>query len=155
MGIPVLLLDSVEIEIDDEGEELTSIPNEKGLEASVAIARVLHPRKLAGAEIKFLRKAMGMTGREFAATMEIDPATASRWENDGQVLGGASEKMLRHLVVTELADKAPGIDASHDDIVRMRITVARDAEKAEEVQPLVLRLVKVKDVMGPQWSDAA
>ena len=91
MGIPVILKDAAVVESDAAGDETVTIPDMDALVIAIAVNRCLEPGKLAGAEIRFMRKALGMTQAEFADTLEIDPATVSRWENDGQVLGGFAE----------------------------------------------------------------
>lgn len=98
MGIPVVLKDAAVVETDAAGDETVTIPDMDALVAAIAAYRCLEPGKLAGAEIRFMRKALGLTQADFAETLEIDPATVSRCENDGQVLGGFAEKCLRHLV---------------------------------------------------------
>lgn len=49
---------------------------------------VPHAEELAGAEVRFIRRVLGMTGQELAAAVEMDPATLSRWEHGKQTDGG-------------------------------------------------------------------
>lgn len=142
LGIPVVLLNAVIRVVDESGEETFAIPNMRGLVAAVAMSRCLMPRKIAGKEIRFMRKALEMTGREFAAELDIAPETLSRWENDGRVIGGNGEKMLRHLVCGTLHTHAPAIDFDPSMIVKMKIVIARDAERVDE---LVFERIKLKD----------
>ena len=66
LGIPVQLIDTV-----TEDEEGIEIPRLEMLLASVAVARVLAPVQLAGAELRFLRHVLGYTGSEFAAAIDL------------------------------------------------------------------------------------
>lgn len=136
MGIPVIIENAVVEYTDADGEKSYAIPDEPQLIASMAVARALMPKKLTGKEIRFMRKAMGLTQKEFADKMEIDPATASRWESDGQALGGFAEKVLRYLVCTTLTERAPGVVFDPKMIADLKIIVARNAAAAEKEEPL-------------------
>lgn len=120
---PVLLIDSVIEEFDPEtGEALThTIPALDSLVAAVAIVRALTPVKLAPEEVRFVRKAMDMTGRDLAEALNTTPETVSRWENGGQAPGEFVERLLRHLVCGRLRDLAPAIDVDPNAITTMRV----------------------------------
>lgn len=105
MGIPVILKDAAIAETDSAGDETVTIPDMEALVAAIAVNRCLEPRKLAGGEIRFMRKALGMTQADFAETLEIDPATVSRWENDGQVLDRCWAGLPRNVCVTLFATR--------------------------------------------------
>ncbi len=141
MGIPVILKDAAVVETDAAGDETVTIPDMDALVAAIAVSRCLEPGKLAGAEIRFMRKALGMTQAEFAETLEIDPATVSRWENDGQVLGGFAEKCLRHLVCDTFHAEHPYFDYDPMLISYMKIVAPTEAER---IEPMVF--VKVRRV---------
>jgi len=75
-----------------------------------AIARVLldKPERLNGDELRFLRKHAGLSALDFAAQLQIEPETLSRFENDKQDLGVTTEKLARAIVKAEIqsAEKA-------------------------------------------------
>ena len=79
---------------------------------AAAMARALLPLKLSSDDITLMRKALEMTGREFAETMDITPETLSRWERDAQGVGGYGEKLLRHNVCTLLGGSVPASSRS-------------------------------------------
>lgn len=54
-------------------------------------------RRLNGPEIRLLRKQLGFSSKDFARYFCVEPATASRWENDKQTMDDFKEKMLRML----------------------------------------------------------
>ena len=58
MGIPVILKDAAVVESDAAGDETVTIPDMDALVAAIAVNRCLEPGKLAGAEIRFMRKAL-------------------------------------------------------------------------------------------------
>lgn len=122
-------------------EGTTEIPDLVGLAKAVAMARALVPIRLTGKEVRFMRHAMDMTGREFASAMELTPETVSRWENGGRGVGGASEKLLRHNICALLHKEAVAFDYDPADIARMRILAAPEEF---EFPILELRRVMVK-----------
>ena len=115
--------------------EVITIPDVKGLVAAAAVARVMLPTKLNGSEIKFLRKAAGLSAKDFAKTISVRPETLSRWENDGvQQIGYSEEKIFRILIGDRLKNDpqseghALAIDYDHMAIVKMAISPIRPSE---------------------------
>jgi hypothetical protein len=45
-----------------------------------------------------------MKQKEFAAAMDLSPEHVSRWENEHNGIGGASEKLVRHNVCALLSE---------------------------------------------------
>ncbi len=98
LGAPfkVVLHDSVTAEFTATGEMVSyHIPDFDGLVAIVVMARLFNDRKLSGDEIKFLRKAMGLSQSDFARALGVNASTLSRVEAGAQVLGPVNEKWLR------------------------------------------------------------
>lgn len=156
LGVPVVLKNAVVRTVcEDCGDETYTIPDMKGLVAAVAMARCLLPVKLTGKEIKFLRKALGLSGRQFAVEMDNTPETLSRWENDANPMGGYAEKVLRQLVCGKLESLASAIDYKPSEIVGMKIAPVR---ADLEIPMLVLERVKFKDnesrIKESKWDTA-
>jgi len=135
LGYPVTVLDSA---YEDEELDAIGLVNAAALGASVAVTRALIPLQLCGAELRFLRKAMGRTGKEFAEAIDVDPAVLSRWENDKQTMGGFAEKVIRQYVLDELGEAAAGVPVPKGLVPTMKI-VPRDAADTEPLR-LVFRL---------------
>lgn len=153
MGLPVVLKDAAVVETDAAGDETVTIPDMGALVAAIAVNRCLEPRKLAGGEIRFMRKALGMTQAAFAETLDIDPATVSRWENDGQVLGGFAEKCLRHLVCDTFHAEFPYFDYDPKRISYMKIMMPA---RGERIEPMVfVRIRRISDRMNIWGRQAA
>ena len=122
IGLPVTLIDTVEEPADGDVE----IPNLDMLLATVAVARVLAPVQMVGAELRFLRHVLDLTGTEFANEIDLsDKTVVSRWENDKTRPGGYTEKVIRQLVLNLLGPRAPGIEVGENALPGMRIG-ARD-----------------------------
>ena len=127
MGTPVTLIDAV-IEHDDGSVE---IPNLDTLLSTLAVARVLDPGQLAGAEIRFLRHVLDLTGSEFAEKIGLsNKSVVSRWENDKVRPGGYTEKVIRQLILNLLGEHAPGIEIGANAIPGMKIRLRRVSEGA-------------------------
>lgn len=125
MGLPypvVLLNAAEEITHPKTGAVLgVAVPDAEELAAAVALALCFMPARLSGAEVRFIRRVMGMTGQELAAAVEMDPATLSRWEHDKQTVGGWADKAIRMAAVLRLQDRAPASSLRPEDIVNLRL----------------------------------
>jgi DNA-binding transcriptional regulator YiaG len=124
MGLPypvVLLNAAEEVTHPTTGEALgVAIPDAEEMAAAVAIALCFIPTRLTGAEVRFIRRVMDMTGQELAAALEMDPATLSRWEHEKQDVGGWADKAVRMAAVLRLQDRAPGSSLCPGDVVMLR-----------------------------------
>lgn len=102
IGAPfkVVLIDSVVQEISSSGEIIqTIIPNLDGLLKEVAFARSLYPRKFSPADLKFVRKAIGLKAVDLADLLGVSPEHISRCEKGDRVLSVAAEKLFRVIVL--------------------------------------------------------
>jgi DNA-binding transcriptional regulator YiaG len=126
MGLPVILLDSV-YEARSGSASGEVVPDEAGLEAAMAIARVMDDHKLNGQEIKFLRRAIGLKAVDLANFLDVAPETLSRWENAKEPISTNAERVLRLKVYDALRRKAPGVKASSEAILDMKFRLFRVA----------------------------
>ena len=124
---PVVLLDAAEeVTHPKTGEVIgIAIPNAEELAAAVALALCFMPVRLIGAEIRFIRRVLGMTGQELASAVEMDPATLSRWEHGKQEIGGWADKAIRMAAVLRLQDHAPGSSLHPEEVVTLRFAPRR------------------------------
>lgn len=100
----------------------TDIPDMPGLVAAVSIGRAKEAVKLNGQEIRFLRKALGLTAKELASDLDVSEETVSRWENGHLAIGNSVERILRWKVCKTLHERAPAIHWDDDEILtRMAI----------------------------------
>lgn len=75
------------------------IPRVTELHRAIAMALVAKSSRLMGDEIRFLRKEMGWSGRDFARHMSVAHETVSRWENGHEPMGNTADRLLRLMVV--------------------------------------------------------
>ena len=84
----------------------TYIPDMEGLFHTVVLARALEPRKLSGAELRFMRKAMGWKAKELAKHLGISVEYLSRCENDLKVMAPTTEKLFRIYALLRTPDRS-------------------------------------------------
>jgi DNA-binding transcriptional regulator YiaG len=94
------------------------LPNLEGLHQAIARALVSKPARLAGAEVRFLRKVLGWSGADFAEHMGTSAETVSRWETGVAPIGPQADRLLRLMVLT----RDPVADYRKLDLLK---TVAR------------------------------
>lgn len=135
-------------------EEMTGIPDMQGLARAAAMARALHPACLTGKEVRFIRRALDMTQKEFAAAMELSHEHVSRWENDRKGVGGASEKLVRHNACA-LLHKEGICEYDPKVIANMRLRAAPN----DGMPPIEMVRVRLQhhsdDHDESMWSEAA
>lgn len=102
-GLTGVVLDGVPVRTCPKcGERMVGIPRIAELHRELAKHIAVKAERLAPAEVKFLRKVLGLSGEDFAARMGVDRATISRWESTEkpQGMGEPAERLLRVLVLS-------------------------------------------------------
>jgi putative zinc finger/helix-turn-helix YgiT family protein len=82
------------------GEFEVEIPNIEGLHKAIAAAVIQKRERLAPAEIRYLRKFLGLSGADFAEIAGVSAETVSRWEVGKQTMGAIADRFLRLLAMT-------------------------------------------------------
>jgi transcriptional regulator with XRE-family HTH domain len=98
LGAPfkVVLTRSVCVGIDKEtGNTRVQIPDLKGLISAVIRLRVTDPVKLAGPDIRFLRRALDLRANKLAAFLDVSAEHYSRWEAGDRVMSSSAERLFR------------------------------------------------------------
>ena len=156
LGLPgVVVLDAVEELRCAKCRTVAGIgfPNLPGLFAAAAVARILNPTKLSGEELRSLRRALDMTGKQLAAALGVRLETVSRWENNKEPMGPTSEKLLRILAGLALGAQAHLIPFDTAAIVDMELT-ARPSRKPVEIRLRLVRVAGVKIGRPGVWEQA-
>lgn len=109
------------------------IPDIAGLHAVLADYLIHQKARLASFEVRFLRKTLGWSSKDFAQKLGVDPATVSRWESGAQNMDSAYDRLLR-LYVAE--DKPIENYSVHD-------TEGLRAERASP--PVLVKMRRLKD----------
>ena len=134
-GLENVVLKGVDIFHCDCGERILSVPRVPELNALIGETLIRKDSPLAGSEIRFLRKNMGLSGKRLSEIMGVDKATSSRWESDFQKPTKAHDHFILLLYITEKrvsADQVkqivefvfPGIKSESKDIKDMILSPA-------------------------------
>jgi len=116
-GLPQVVLLGVEVRRCAEcGAEEMAIPRIEQLHRVIAQALLHKPARLAGPEVRFLRKYLGLSTTDFASRMGTARETVSRWERAILPIGPQADRLLRLLV----ARTAPVKDYSSEDLSRIQ-----------------------------------
>ena len=95
------------------------IPDPEGLIKAVAQARVLHPQKLTGPDIRFLRGALERKSKEFAKLINVTPEHLSRLESGGKVMSPQSEMLVRVFTFAYTIPFTPKKEAGGEEIAQL------------------------------------
>jgi DNA-binding transcriptional regulator YiaG len=96
----VRLLGIEMIVCDDCGNADPVIPRVSALMRLLAAALIAKPYRLAGAEIRFLRKYLRLTGDELCRLMHVNRASLSKWENGEDRIGPQSDRLIRAIALS-------------------------------------------------------
>ena len=100
-GLPHVVLQGVEERRCPAcGAEELVIPRIEELHRVIARALIHKPARLAGSEIRFLRKHLGLSSTDLARRMGTTRETVSRWEGGATPIGPLADRLLRVLVAT-------------------------------------------------------
>ena len=143
-GLDNIILKNIEVEeCPGCGAVQPIIYRHNNVMRTIALALIAKPYPLSGAEIKWLRKFLGMTQEEFAKFIPADTAVLSRWENDAQPVGSQSDRLIRLIALglgEGLKEKAASasvirmFENMHDTRKKIRVTVKPETnEYAYEV----------------------
>jgi DNA-binding transcriptional regulator YiaG len=128
-GLENIVLCGIElIKCDHCGNEDPIIPGMDDLFRTIALALVTKPYRLAGEEVRFLRKYMGLTGDGFSRLLHIDKTTLSKWENNDDPVGTQSDLAIRMLTMSQnatLRDKLTEVIQEHFEKIQFRANCNR------------------------------
>ena len=150
VGLRVIVCGAAVERVDGTCEATIELPKLKELRATAAMMRCLMPERLQGAEIKAMRKIMGLTLAELAKRLDerTAPETVLRWEADAQPMGGYADKVLRLLICETLRHDAHGVEYSAAMIANMKPIDPWKADPGHQVAPIVLQLIRPKQPSG-------
>ena len=155
-GVVVKVLNAVQVmRCADCKVEAIAIPDVDGLARAVAISRALNPIRLVGHELKFLRRVLDMTKKDFAAAMELAPETVSRWETDARGVGGMCEKLVRHNICALLYKETRGRPYDPAVIAQMKFAALREGEKLPPIEMVRVRIQNDNSPNADSWAMAA
>jgi putative zinc finger/helix-turn-helix YgiT family protein len=75
------------------------IPDVNDLMRAIAWHVATQRFRLAGEDVRFLRKYLKMNGAVFADLLGVDKSTLSKWENNADPIGTANERLVRSVAL--------------------------------------------------------
>jgi DNA-binding transcriptional regulator YiaG len=100
-GLDNVVLCGIEIiKCDHCGNEDPILPALDHLFRAIALALVSKPYRLAGEEVRFLRKYLKLTGDKLSRLLHVDKTTLSKWENNDDPVGTQSDLAIRLIVMS-------------------------------------------------------
>jgi len=88
--------------LDDDGDEVVTVPNIAGLHHAIAKEIVAHAAGISGKELRFLRTEMGLTQVELAKVVHHDAQSIARWEKSECNIAPTAEALIRLLAIQRL-----------------------------------------------------
>ena len=132
-GVPnVYLLNGVEVFEDDGYGPSFQIRDIDGLHNAIAAAIVECPRTVTGAEVRFLRKRMGLTQAELARRVRSSTQNVANYEKGATGIPGPFDLMLRTVYMLHILPPDAG-KAMLDELYKR---VTEEAGAREHVIPL-------------------
>jgi putative zinc finger/helix-turn-helix YgiT family protein len=114
------------------GNYEVSIPRIEQLHRLIARLLIEKMTRFTGAEMRFLRKSLGLSSGDFARRMGVTVETVSRWEQNAVPVGPQADRLVRLLVAQgKLAMRYPEenlalIDSKKAKDTRLEIRVVDD-----------------------------
>lgn len=108
-GLDNVYLKNVEVRVCSNCKEKSPrIARITQLHATIARAVAMQPCPLRGQDVRFLRKQLGYSQKEWATFLRTDVSTLSRWENGQQSIGPQSDSLMR-LLYFRIRDEQEGV----------------------------------------------
>lgn len=98
-GLSNVVLRNLSIRECPEGHRVVSIPQMPALHRTLAVLVAKQRPRLLGEQVRFLRKYLGLSGVDFARTIDVSPESVSRWENDRERMSMTTERLIRLMVL--------------------------------------------------------
>lgn len=101
-GLDNVMVYGIEPCVDDDGDEVVTVPNIAGLHHAIAGVIVTHEAGISGKELRFLRTEMGMTQAQLAKVVHHDAQSIARWEKSEFPIDPTAEALIRLLAIERL-----------------------------------------------------
>lgn len=111
-GLPNVILQGVEMaDCPQCGNSEIAIPRLAKVHRTIAQALTNSPARLTGAQLRFLRKYLSLSGDELGRYLHTDKTKISKWETGEDRIGPATDRLLRLLAASLDEDLRPQIAA--------------------------------------------
>ena len=76
---------------------------------AIAQALVSSPARLTGEQLRFLRKHLGWSGDQLGSYLHTDRTKISKWENEDDRIGPATDRLIRLVAASLDSELLPGV----------------------------------------------
>ncbi|MER8777601.1 helix-turn-helix domain-containing protein [Mesorhizobium sp. M0977] len=101
-GLKNVYIDGLEFVVDDEGDEIITIPAVNELHGVISLGIISHKHGISPEELRFLRTEMGYTQSELATLVHHDKQSVGRWERGEYDIDSSAETIIRQLAIEKL-----------------------------------------------------
>lgn len=115
-------------------ETFVEIPRINELHLLIGKTLVCKKELLSGAEVKYLRKEIGMKSKDMASALSLVPETYSRWENGKQEVAPCHDKALRMMYVVNATENAGKVLSQGFLSVLHEIALKKAPKKKKQIQ---------------------
>lgn len=120
-GLLNVIISGILVEVDDEGDDVITIPAVNELHHVIALGIVNHESGMTGDELRFLRTEMGLTQAELANLVHRDKQSIGRWERGEVDIDSSAETLVRRMSIEKLSLPT---DAGIDELSRRSVPTA-------------------------------
>ena len=121
-ALNVLIVNGRVVKCVSCGATLPMVERHKELDRAIGEALLAKPGRLAGPELRFLRKHVRMRQADICKYLGTDQGTVSKWETSEQPIGLRTDRLVRYVI------------AVHDELFRERLDQL--AERFKEIRDL-------------------
>jgi transcriptional regulator with XRE-family HTH domain len=145
-GLDNVQLLNVPVWVCTNGHEELEIPAVEELHNLLAYMIVRQPAALSGRDIRFLRRRLGLTAREFAAKIDLTPERLSQLENGRAVAPRRTDLLVKLTCAVLLAAKT-GLPFPTDDLLPL-------VEELESTWHVGVHRLRHNDQAEREWEEA-
>lgn len=111
-GLSNVILQGVEVaDCPRCGTSDVLIPRMAKIHRAIAQALASSPARLTGEQLRFLRKHLGLSGDQLGSYLHTDRTKISKWENEDDRIGPATDRLIRLLTASLDSELRPGVSA--------------------------------------------
>jgi putative zinc finger/helix-turn-helix YgiT family protein len=111
-GLSNVILHGVEVaDCPKCGTSDVIIPRMAKIHRAIAQALANSPARLTGEQLRFLRKHLGLSGDQVGSYLHTDRTKISKWENEDDRIGQATDRLIRLLTASLDSELRPGVSA--------------------------------------------
>lgn len=119
-GLSNVILQGVEVaDCPKCGTSDVIIPRMAKVHRAIAQALTNSPARLTGEQLRFLRKHLGLSGDQLGSYLHTDRTKISKWENEDDRIGPATDRLIRLLAASLDSELRPGVSAVAEHLPRI------------------------------------